>query len=52
MCIRLILKYRVVTFLCHHTQHDFLKTFLFVICNMGVIYIDRNTTAGRYKVYI
>ena len=35
----------MVTFLCHHTQHDFLRTFLFLICHMGVICIDRNTIA-------
>ena len=35
----------MVTFLCHHTQHDFFLTFLFVICHMCAICIGRNTTA-------
>ena len=35
----LFLKYCVVTFLCHHTQHDFVCN-----CHMYVICIDRNTT--------
>ena len=35
----------MVTFLCHHTQHDFFLTFMFAICHMGVIRTVRNTTA-------
>ena len=35
----------MVTFLCHRTQQNILRTFLFVICHMGVICIDRITTA-------
>ena len=35
----------MVTFLCHHRQRDFFFIFLFVICHMTFIYIDRNATA-------
>ena len=35
----------MVTFLCHHRQHDFFFNFLFVICHTTFIYVDRNTTS-------
>ena len=35
----------MVTFLCHHSQRDFFYIFLFVICHMTFIYVDRNATA-------
>ena len=35
----------MVTFLCHHRQRDFFFIFLFVICHMAFIYVDRNAAA-------
>ena len=37
----------MVTFLCHQRQLDFFFIFLFVICHMTFIYVDRNATAVK-----